>query len=874
MKTVRIALSLTVLAILWCTDVFAHGVGKCNSQGYRIEHFDPHTEEDPCRDKDCGKTYNYKDGHGHINYADINGNGFYDSGDCKHSWGYWVKGGYDIVMNGGNMEEEFVDCGSRVWSDCSGSNGNDDVDDNNNNDDVDDNNNNDDVDDNNNNDDVDDNNNNDDVDDNNNNDDVDDNNNNDDVDDNNNNDDVDDNNNNDNDNDDSNNNNGGGSNNNNGGGDNDRDPGITPSPRPSIPSIITTSTTITPPTTPKPTLVMISGNNQEGLPGQTLANPFIVKVYHDDTSIPLVGVVVRFTVLTGDGSLSATALSTNSGGRAASTLTLGWSAGTNTVRASVRGASEAIVFTAEGTSSEPPAEETSSEPPLPTPATLTIVSGDNQSGIIGGTLASPFVVDVQDGSGDPSVGVAVTFVVTMGGGSLNPETTVTRPDGRAASTLTLGWSAGANSVQVSAEDVSQTVTFNATAQAPVFDLSVPSGVSLVHVPLEVTSVDGVADTIESVADLYDALGGATTVKFLVTYNLEAQGWYSYIRDSHRGTIADKTLVDDTGIIAAMHSAVTIRLRGNPLGTNGSGTINLHPGANLVGLPLDDPRINRVSSLFVLDGIMSNVSAITLAGDVGNIQMTGGQGFFLIAAETATVTISGSPWHNVSTNVMTAPPIAAWGSDMDETTPVLALTGSIVDRARRLNSANLRVTVKNLSTGTVVPGVIEDTGSTPSQIGYQLTIVDMERQRAAQIGDILEISVKSPDTSIAVQPLRYTVTVEDIQQLHVQLPELALNEIPVETQLLRNYPNPFNPETWIPYRLAADAFVTLTIYDVNGQIVRTLDIGHQTAAVYESRSKAVYWDGRNGVGEPVASGIYFYTLTANDFSATRKMVILK
>ena len=608
----------------------------------------------------------------------------------------------------------------------------------------------------------------------------------------------------------------------------------------------------------------ISGDNQEGPTAQALANPFIIEA-HDGTGIPLVGVTVKFTVLTGGGSLSATSLSTNSDGRVASTLTLGRVAGTNTVRASVPGISKTLVFTAEGTSSE-----TS----LPVPTTLTIVSGNNQSGVIGGMLASPFVVEVQDGNGDPSVGVAVTFAVTMGGGSLNPETTVTRPDGRAASTLTLGWSAGANSVQVSAEDVSQTVTFNATAQAPVFDLSVPSGVSLVHVPLEVTSVDGVADTIESVADLYDALGGATTVKFLVTYNLEAQGWYSYIRDSHRGTIADKALVDDTGIIAAMHSAVTIRLRGNPLGTNGSGTINLHPGANLVGLPLDDPRINRVSSLFVIDGIVGNVSAITLAGDVGNIQMTGGQGFFLIAAEAATVTISGSPWHNVSTNVMTAPPIAAWGSDVDETTPVLALTGSIVDRARRLNSANLRVTVKNLSTGTVVPGVIEDTGSTPSQVGYQLTIVDMERQRAAQVGDILEISVKSPDTSIAVQPLQYTVTVEDIQQLHVQLPELALNEIPVETQLLRNYPNPFNPETWIPYRLAADAFVTLTIYDVNGQIVRTLDIGHQTAAVYESRSKAVYWDGRNGVGEPVASGIYFYTLTANDFSATRKMVILK
>ena len=102
----------------------------------------------------------------------------------------------------------------------------------------------------------------------------------------------------------------------------------------------------------------------------------------------------------------------------------------------------------------------------------------------------------------------------------------------------------------------------------------------------------------------------------------------------------------------------------------------------------------------------------------------------------------------------------------------------------------------------------------------------------------------------------------------------LRSLPAKTALFANYPNPFNPETWIPYRLAEDAFVTLTIYDSNGQVVRTLDLGHQTAAVYESRSKAVYWDGRNNLGESVASGLYFYTLTAGDFSATRKMLILK
>ena len=99
-------------------------------------------------------------------------------------------------------------------------------------------------------------------------------------------------------------------------------------------------------------------------------------------------------------------------------------------------------------------------------------------------------------------------------------------------------------------------------------------------------------------------------------------------------------------------------------------------------------------------------------------------------------------------------------------------------------------------------------------------------------------------------------------------------LPKETVLLANYPNPFNPETWIPYRLAEDAFVTLTIYDGSGQVIRTLDVGYQTAAFYETRSTAIYWDGRNGFGEGIASGVYFYHLSAGDYSATRKMLILK
>ena len=107
-----------------------------------------------------------------------------------------------------------------------------------------------------------------------------------------------------------------------------------------------------------------------------------------------------------------------------------------------------------------------------------------------------------------------------------------------------------------------------------------------------------------------------------------------------------------------------------------------------------------------------------------------------------------------------------------------------------------------------------------------------------------------------------------------LEQLARALTPNATALLANYPNPFNPETWIPYQLAKAADVTVTIYASDGNVVRTLALGHQAAGMYKNRSQAAYWDGKNETGESVASGVYFYTLTAGDFSATRKMLILK
>ena len=188
-------------------------------------------------------------------------------------------------------------------------------------------------------------------------------------------------------------------------------------------------------------------------------------------------------------------------------------------------------------------------------------------------------------------------------------------------------------------------------------LSIPPGISLIHVPLKVTAIDGAARTIKSIADLYNALGGASTVNFLTTYDPQTQEWRSYFGVFDIGTSADKILTDDIGIIAGMIAPVSVRLSGSALGTNGSGIITLNPGLNLVGLPLNDSRIMRVSDLFALNGVGGNVPVIILtdggefkavgqAKDPGDIQITGGQSFIMTAQRPATVIIHGNGWTNI------------------------------------------------------------------------------------------------------------------------------------------------------------------------------------------------------------------------------------
>ena len=396
----------------------------------------------------------------------------------------------------------------------------------------------------------------------------------------------------------------------------------------------------TPEEPPEPiptTLERVSGGNQRGLTGEMLANPFVVEV-RDANGDPSKGVTVTFTVTAGGGTLSAVTVTTNANGEAESALTLGSDPGVNTVEASAEGVSETVVFSAEAVA------------PAPTPTTL-MVSGREQ-----GETAPP-VVEVHDENGNPLEDVTVTFTVPTNDGSTSTTTVMTDENGRAEFTLLPDNAPGTYTVTASAEGITEAVTFTVVVPFE-FGLSLSSGLNLIHIPLKIRAIDGVEGTIESVSNLYDALGGASTVNFLITYDAQTQEWHSFFVPSDKGGPADIKLTDDKGIIAGLRTRVEVRLRGDALGTNGTSTITLNQGLNLVGLPLSDSRINRVSDLFILNGIGGNVPVIILTdggefkavgrvGDPGDIAITGGQSFILIAQQAGIAPIIGDGWDNIS-----------------------------------------------------------------------------------------------------------------------------------------------------------------------------------------------------------------------------------
>ena len=171
----------------------------------------------------------------------------------------------------------------------------------------------------------------------------------------------------------------------------------------------------------------------------------------------------------------------------------------------------------------------------------------------------------------------------------------------------------------------------------------------------------------------------------------------------------------------------------------------------------------------------------------------------------------------------------------------------------VNLLDLVFVAEHLSQNAAAPSQIDLIKSIPSTAKEVIAA-----QRA--LSELEAIPNKSHGVQVAIELLRHYLSIA--------------NQNVQETKLLPNYPNPFNPETWIPYQLSESADVTVQIYDIRGHLVRTIEVGHKPMGYYLTREKAVYWDGRNKSGEPVSSGVYFYTLITDDYTETRRMVIVK
>ena len=162
-------------------------------------------------------------------------------------------------------------------------------------------------------------------------------------------------------------------------------------------------------------------------------------------------------------------------------------------------------------------------------------------------------------------------------------------------------------------------------------------------------------------------------------------------------------------------------------------------------------------------------------------------------------------------------------------------GRLIDEVGMMSLDGLNVSVRNLARGVVL-------GSTVATDDYSMTFVKLDSS-AAKVGDILEIKADSANPLLGIRPVQHVVTADDVLDSRISLPDLVTYEIPAQTELLANYPNPFNPETWIPFHLAVDASVSVTIYGASGSLVRTIDVGFTPAAVYVGRS------GRHLLGWP-------------------------
>jgi hypothetical protein len=417
-----------------------------------------------------------------------------------------------------------------------------------------------------------------------------------------------------------------------------------------------------------------------------------------------------------------------------------------------------------------------------------------------------------------------------------------------------------------------------------FKLYLSQGINMISIPLDTSATE---NPIKKVSDLAAVLGDDALL--IISYNMDEQKFQSFTVGVT--PVTAKSNVDigrSTGLIVSMKNQKEITFRGNGWE---AGSVELKKGLNLISIPSNDPDLKKVSDLTkaldtkwlliisydVAKGKFQSFTSTMDPGTPADVPIKGGMSLIVSMKDASSFDVAGDAWE---TSSPPGPPAPITFSKVDiahPTSPVLELDGIVTREDTGAVINDLSVTVRHFSTGASM------TDTTSDGI-FSITFVYLG-DHLARVGDILEISAYNSTGEIppapfnkggavSIDPIRYVLTQSDIELGRISLGNLVASVVPSRSELLANFPNPFNPETWIPFKLKEASDTSITIYDVQGRLVREIELGYIPAGIYQTKAKAAYWDGTNDMGERVASGVYFYYLKAGKFSASRKMVILK
>ena len=648
-----------------------------------------------------------------------------------------------------------------------------------------------------------------------------------------------------------------------------------------------------------PTDFSISGHNdnQKGVAGTPLPKPIVAYVGSNQGAVA--NVEVAFEILQGSGSLGATTVTTDANGAAQTTLTP--SAGVNIVKISAKGAQG--IITAKG---------------INIPKTFTMISGDQQVAIPWRRLPQPLVVEVRDQANNPLAGQLIGFTVTSGGGFTLDPYQRTDSNGRAQVTLELGRTDTVNTVDAKLigfdssleEKVIDTIRFTATgtwyeSPLPLVLISgagqrgIPS--STLSQPFVVEVRDENGNPLENETVVFNLQkGGGSLSATTATTGANGRAETTLTLGSNTGSnVIEASVSGKTGKIkfageAANLPASIIKIAGDNQTLEAANKRKNFPiylevevrdqnGNPLRGVTLQTEVTSGAIFNLYTNGFWSDEWLLLPETDQNGrakqeVQILRAWHYYLYPeARDVTVeySIEGLEQTVEFSLTVEMPPLDA--------PPLVPHVSNTADIQSGIADADENGVINAADLVAVAAGVgIADVGKN--------TPLDINRDGVVDNADIQQVlaALEGQTGTVGVFALDPVMLQRWIDEAKRTLPRdatfyrgIAVLEdlvdaltIPERTVLLANYPNPFNPETWFPYQLAESANVTLTIYDMNGRVVRILPLGHQEAGSYRSRSRAAYWDGQNAVGEPVASGVYFYTLTAAETTLTRKMFIRK